>query len=79
MAASQRRTWLYISFYSQVLRWPPLLRGHGDSQTIVLFPFKTLPHHFHHQKVLCNEHNNNICIALEIINTPINQSSSLIE
>ncbi len=50
----------------------PLLRGHGDSQTVVLFPPKTPPRHFHHQKVLCNKSNIYICIALKIINTPVN-------
>jgi hypothetical protein len=57
----------------------PLLREHCDSQTIVLFPPKTPPHHFHRQKVLCNKPNIYICIALKIINTPINRSSLLIE
>jgi hypothetical protein len=57
----------------------PLLRGHGDSQTVVLIPPKTLPHHFHRQKVLCDEPNIYICIALKIINTPVNGSLFLIE
>ncbi len=55
----------------------PGLRGHGDSQSVVFFPPKTPPHHFHHQKVLCDNANIYICIALKIINTPVNQSSSL--
>ncbi len=58
---------------------PPLLRGHGDSQTLVLFPPKTLPRHFHRQKVLWDKPNIYICIALKIVNTPIYQSLSLIE
>jgi hypothetical protein len=55
----------------------PGLRGHGDSQTVVFFPPKTPPRHFHHQKVLCDDANIFICIALKIINTPVNRSSSL--
>ena len=51
--------------------------GHGDSQTVVFFPPKTPPRHFHHQKVLCDDANIYICIALEIINTPVNRPSSL--
>ena len=58
-------------------RYPPGLRGHGDSQTVVVFPPKTTPRHFHHQKGLCDDANIYICIALKIINTPINRSSSL--
>jgi hypothetical protein len=56
---------------------PPGLRGHGDSQTVVFFPPKTPPRHFHHQKVLCDDANIYICIALKIINTPVNRLSSL--
>ena len=55
----------------------PGLRGHGDSQTVFFFPPKTSPRHFHHQKVLCDDANIYICIALKIINTPVNRSSSL--
>ena len=55
----------------------PGLRGHGDSQTVVLFSPKTPPRHFHCQKVLCDDANIYIRIALQIINTPINRSSSL--
>ena len=56
---------------------PPGLRGHGDSQTVVFFPPKTPPRHFHHQKVLCDDANISICITLKIINTPVNRSLSL--
>ena len=56
----------------------PGLREHGDSQTVVIFPPKTPPCHFHHQKVLCGDANIYICIALKIINsTPVNRSLSL--
>jgi len=33
--------------------------------------------HFHHQNVLCDDANIYICIAIKIINTPVNRSSSL--
>ena len=50
----------------------------GDSQTVVFLPPKTMPRHFHHQKVLCDNANIYICIALKKINTPVvNRSSSL--
>ncbi len=70
--------WGNISTHIGVHHTPPL-RGHGDSQTLVLFPPKTLPRHFHHQQVLCNKPNIYICITLKRINTPFNGSSSLIE
>ncbi len=56
---------------------PPGLRGHVDSQTVVFFPPKTPPRHFHHQKVLRDDAIIYICITLKIINTPVNGSSSL--
>ena len=43
----------------------------GDSQTVVFLPPQTMPRHFHHQKVLCDNANIYICIALKIINTPV--------
>jgi hypothetical protein len=60
---------------------PPPHQGLEDTVTvrpyIVFFPPKTPPpRHFHHQKVLCDA-NIYICIALKIINTPVNRSSSL--
>ena len=56
----------------------PRLRRHGDSQTEVFFPPRTPSRRFHHQKVLCNDANIYICIALKIIiNTPLHRSSSL--
>ncbi len=36
----------------------PRFRGHGDSQTVVFFPPKTPPCHFHHRKILCDEPSN---------------------
>ena len=45
----------------------PELRGHSDRQTVVFFL----------SKVLCDDANIYICIALKIINTPVNRSSSL--
>ena len=55
----------------------PGLRGHSDSQTVAFFPPKTPPRHFDHQKVFCDDANIYSCIALKILNTPVNRSLSL--
>ena len=72
---------LFTSHLCDIMPYLPSCPRHQVEDTVTVrpyfFPPKTPPRYFHHQKVLCDDANIYSCIALKIINTPVNRSSSL--
>ena len=72
---------LFTSHLCDIMPYLPSCPRHQVENTVTVrpyfFPPKTPPRYFHHQKVLCDNANIYSCIALKIINTPVNRSSSL--